>query len=271
MLAVPVREPLASTVEFAGNRLSWILYGGKVTSARPATARRGVVERAVIKDRRDGRIEVTVSLRDPPLGWRVRWDGAGATLEIRPLPKPSIKGMVVVLDPGHPPEGTTGPTGLREDSVTLAVARSAEVKLRALGARVVLTRADSNQVSLEARTATAESANATVLVSIHVNAPAEGQPPGSADGTRVFWFQPTSPPLARALRDSVATALGQSRAGTPESNLAVLRSTWFPSVLIEATALPLPIREAALRSPRGIDAYAEGIAAGLRAWAATLH
>jgi N-acetylmuramoyl-L-alanine amidase len=176
--------------------------------------------------------------------------------------------LVIALDPGHPPEGTTGPTGLREDSVTLAVARAAGAKLAALGARVVLTRADSSAVSLEARTAAAEVADAAVLVSIHLNAPAEGQPPGSADGTRVFWFQPASSSLAHALRDSVAAALGQPRGGTPESNLAVLRASWFPSALIEATALSLPVREAALRTPRAIEAYADGVVAGLRAWIA---
>jgi N-acetylmuramoyl-L-alanine amidase len=70
------------------------------------------------------------------------------------------------------------------------------------------------------------------------------------------------------MRDSVATAMGQTFEAVLESNLAVLRSSWFPSVLIEATAMTMPVREAYLRSEAGVAAYASGIVSGIRAWVA---
>jgi len=87
------------------------------------------------------------------------------------------------------------------------------------------------------------------------------------DGTRVFWLRPHSQQLAKALEDSVAAALHQVRAGAIQSDLAVLRPTWFPSALVEGTTLVLPGREAYLRSPAGVADYAAGIIAGIRAWA----
>jgi N-acetylmuramoyl-L-alanine amidase len=52
-------------------------------------------------------------------------------------------------------------------------------------------------------------------------------------------------------------------------DLAVLRPTWYPAVLVEGTALVVPEREALLRTQQGIDAYADGIVAGLRQWVAS--
>ena len=58
----------------------------------------------------------------------------------------------------------------------------------------------------------------------------------------------------------------QAAAGVINNDLAVLRPTWFPAVLVEGTALVIPIREAYLRSPAGIADYAAGLVAGIRSW-----
>jgi N-acetylmuramoyl-L-alanine amidase len=190
-------------------------------------------------------------------------------LEIRPSPPAGagLIGLIVAIDAGHPPGGAIGPTGLTEDSLSLAVALEAAERLRGLGAKPILTRLDAAPVSLEARVLLAETAGAHLFVSVHVNAPGDGRPPESVDGTRVFWLRPHSQQLAKALEDSVAAALHQVRAGAIQSDLAVLRPTWFPSALVEGTTLVLPGREAYLRSPAGVADYAAGIIAGIRAWA----
>lgn len=265
-----VTEPLPSVVEVLGARMQWTLFGAKAGRIDEVRVAEGVVRTAAARDRNDGRVVIEVLLRQPPLGWRTGWRNGRATLEVR-LPRhpdAGLAGLVVALDPGHPPEGTTGPTGLKEDSLTLAVAQRAAVQLRSLGAQPLLTRATSDPVSLEARVAAAEAADADLLVSIHANAPGEGRPPWSVDGTRVYWLLPHASFLARVMRDSVALAMRQMPAGTIESNLAVLRSAWFPSVLIEATALTMPAREAYLRSEAGIEAYASGIISGISGWVA---
>jgi N-acetylmuramoyl-L-alanine amidase len=222
-----------------------------------------------MRDERDGRVIVEVSLEASPLGWRAGWRAGRALLEVRP-PRPpgaGLGGLVVAIDPGHPPLGSIGPGGLREDSLTLAVGLETARRLRALGAIAVLTRSDRGSVSLDERLARAERAGAEVFVSIHANAPGDGRPPWSVDGTRTYWFQPNALRLANTLHDSVAASLRQPEGGISFSNLAVLRSTWFPAVLVEGLALTMPAREAHLRSLQGVAEYAAGLVAGIRGWA----
>lgn len=78
----------------------------------------------------------------------------------------------VVLDPGHGgnDSGATGPTGVKEKDVTLAVAKKTLALLSKDGLEVTLTRDDDRYVTLEERTARANQAGADLFVSIHCNA-----------------------------------------------------------------------------------------------------
>ena len=81
---------------------------------------------------------------------------------------------VVVLDPGHGGKdpGASGPGGIEEKRITLAIARAAAARLRRVdpGLRVLLTRSGDSYVSLAGRTAFANAKGADLFVSIHVNA-----------------------------------------------------------------------------------------------------
>lgn len=267
VVEIALPEALATTVETVQAQIRWILFGARAAVVPPVGANRGLVRRLTVRDANDGRVVVDVVLASPPLGWRTSWRDGKAVLEIRPRPtRRTLTGLVVALDPGHPPTGSIGPTGLTEDSLTLAVALEAAARLRALGARPFLTRHDPKPVSLEARTARAEAANAELFVSIHANAPGDGRPPWSVDGTRVYWLSPHALSLAKLLEDSVAAATRQDAAGVIQLDLAVLRPTWYPAVLVEGTALVMPLREAYLRSSAGIADYAAGLVAGIRSW-----
>ena len=104
-----------------------------------------------------GGADLELRLASPPAGWRTRWTGGQLMLELR-TPRAAGSGLtdlVVALDAGHPPGGAIGPTGLQEDSVTLAVAQAAARALGRLGARPFLVRQDARPLSLAARTATA--------------------------------------------------------------------------------------------------------------------
>ncbi|MBX3191765.1 MAG: N-acetylmuramoyl-L-alanine amidase [Labilithrix sp.] len=78
----------------------------------------------------------------------------------------------VVIDPGHGGNdpGATGPTGLKEKDVTLAVAHRVAPVLARNGVEVTLTRDDDRFVTLEERTARANAFGADLFVSIHCNA-----------------------------------------------------------------------------------------------------
>lgn len=78
----------------------------------------------------------------------------------------------VVLDPGHGGNdpGATGPTGLKEKDVTLAIAHKVAPVLARSGVEITLTRDDDRFVTLEERTARANAFGADLFVSIHCNA-----------------------------------------------------------------------------------------------------
>ncbi len=268
-LSVPLAEPLPSAVELEGTSMRWSIFGARHASAVLGPPQPNGFLRGVRRQHGPaGRADVALRLGARPAGWRAGWTDGRLVLQVR-APRADTRGLaglVVALDAGHPPAGSTGPTGLREDSVTLEVARAAARRLGRLGARPVLVRRDARPLSLAARLAVAESANADVLVSIHLDAPDERQPPRLVDGTQTFYHEPFAEALARALHDSVSSAMRQVRRGVAQSDLVVLRTTWFPAVLIEGTCLVLPEREAWLRTPAGIEAYAKGIVGGLARW-----
>ena len=79
----------------------------------------------------------------------------------------------IVLDPGHGGKdpGAIGAGGIAEKDIVLSVAKKLARKLRAeLGVQVILTRNDDRFVALEERTAIANSEDADLFISLHVNA-----------------------------------------------------------------------------------------------------
>ncbi|MEW6595255.1 MAG: N-acetylmuramoyl-L-alanine amidase [Thermodesulfobacteriota bacterium] len=78
----------------------------------------------------------------------------------------------VVIDPGHGGKdpGAVSPSGVKEKDVTLAVGKRLAQELRSRGYEVILTRDRDIFIPLEERTAIANSKEADLFLSIHVNA-----------------------------------------------------------------------------------------------------
>ena len=115
-------------------------------------------------------------------------------------------GPLVVLDPGHGGEdlGARGPAGESEKEITLAVARATAARLQAAGVTARLTREGDETISLTDRTALANRLQATVFVSIHVNAsPARG-----AHGAETYYMSvdASDPQAAQAAARENASA-----------------------------------------------------------------
>lgn len=182
-----------------------------------------------------------------------------------------LRGMTVVVDPGHPPIGATGPTGLWEPVPTLAVGLRVRDLLQARGAHVVMTRTGAGPVALGDRPIFARRANANAFVSIHLNADADGQNPFRDTGTGTYYFHPHSRLLARSVQQSLVPELGLHDRGIFYQNLAVCRPTWFPAVLAEGLFIIMPDQESAIRTPQYQEAYARGVVDGLEKFFATFE
>ena len=212
-------------------------------------------------------VTLTLSLAGRVWGYRTRWSGRDLLLEIRrpPVidPRRPLAGRTIVLDPGHPPVGAKGPSGLWEPVATLAVAQRAKRLLEQAGATVLLTRTDSNPVELFPRTRFAEEHDADVLVSIHANALPDGVNPFTNNGTSVYYFHPRSAVLARALDRALVAELGVHDLGMGRGDYALVRDPWMPSALTEGLFMMIPEQEAMLASPEGQLRYARGVARGI--------
>jgi N-acetylmuramoyl-L-alanine amidase len=92
-------------------------------------------------------------------------------LTVLGAPVPAIR--TIAIDPGHGGEdaGVKGAGGTKEKDLTLAVARRVKGVIESrLGIRVLLTRDDDHNVSLDGRAAMANNNKADMFISLHANA-----------------------------------------------------------------------------------------------------
>ncbi|MEO7251801.1 MAG: N-acetylmuramoyl-L-alanine amidase [Arenimonas sp.] len=104
---------------------------------------------------------------------------------IRDVIGPGQRKLVVAIDAGHGGKdpGAHGPSGVREKSVTLAVARELASQINAdAGMRAVLIRDSDRFVPLKERYMKARAAQADLFISIH----ADASPNDTASGASVF-------------------------------------------------------------------------------------
>ena len=267
-LVIPVGERPPYFVEETEHSIVLTLYGVQantdlVNYASADSLVRNVEWEQVAAER----ARVTVNLRSAPYGYLVLWERSSLVLKLRARPRidPAnpLRGLTIAVDPGHPPIGATGPTGVWEPTVTLPVGMRLKAILEERGARVVMTRTTPAPVALADRPIIARRANANAFVSIHLNAYPDGVNPFVAPGTGTYFFRSQSEPLARAVQRGMVAQMGLQDLGVNYSNLAVVRSTWYPAVLCEGAFLMIPDQEFALRTPEFQERYARGIADGL--------
>ncbi|HXO84006.1 MAG TPA: N-acetylmuramoyl-L-alanine amidase, partial [Gemmatimonadales bacterium] len=237
--------------------VNWMQHGG----TDPYVARMSYAQPAADE------VTLTLTLAGPVWGYRTRWSGRDLLLEIRRPPtidsRRPLRGRTIVLDPGHPPIGAHGPSGLWEPVATLAVAQRAKALLEQAGATVLLTRTDANPIDLFPRTRFAEEHDADVLVSIHANALPDGVNPFTNNGTSVYYFHPRSAALARALDRGLVAELGVRDLGMGRGDYALVRNPWMPSALTEGLFMMIPEQDAMLGSSEGQSRYARGIVRGI--------
>ncbi|HQW66315.1 MAG TPA: N-acetylmuramoyl-L-alanine amidase [Gemmatimonadales bacterium] len=268
-LRLPLTHPVPHQLQAAPSGITITLYGvtGDADWTRYPVGS-GFLTWLDWRQRAADRIELQLAFDRPVWGWRVMVDGSDLVFEFRqpPAVDPAapLRGRRIVLDPGHPPLGACGPTALCEPEVTLAVAERAAERLRADGAVVTLTRRDAAPVELWPRVALADSLDAELLLSIHLNALPDGMNPFTNSGTSTFFQHPQAVGLARRVQEALVAEFGLRDLGVARGDLAMVRPTWYPTVLAEGLFLMIPAQEAAMRTTEGRQRYADALVAGVR-------
>ncbi|HWH79023.1 MAG TPA: N-acetylmuramoyl-L-alanine amidase [Candidatus Binatus sp.] len=120
----------------------------------------------------------------------------------------------IVLDPGHGGKdpGAIGPGGAAEKDIVLSVAKKLAVRLRSeMGIEVVLTRKDDRFIALEDRTAMANSEDADLFISLHMNASVNPD----AKGIETYYLDNTT--------DEAAVRLAARENSTARKNISDLQ------------------------------------------------
>ena len=215
----------------------------------------------------------------------------------------------VVLDAGHGGQdpGALSRTGLQEKDVVLDIARRVRAQLQNAGLEVLLTREDDRFIPLEERTAVANEWQADLLVSIHANASRAPRVRGvtsyylhladSTDAEELAAFENSTSgrgvgELGDVLRQILATAkTEESRElahhiqeavvkgildrgaprdlGVRTAPFLVLQGAQMPAVLEEVSFLSNEEEARLLGTELYRESLAEGIAFGIRSYAAS--
>jgi N-acetylmuramoyl-L-alanine amidase len=267
-VVLPLAAPPPYLIEQRSRALAVILYGTTpdidIAVLRSDTA---IVRDVTWMPTASDRAEVVIHLAAEPYGYLVRWQHGGLVVRVRRPPRVvaqrPLQGLTIAVDPGHPPVGATGPTGLYEGDAVLPIAEQLRDELQRRGARVVLTRTTREPVALADRPVIARRSNAHAFVSIHLNALPDGVNPFTAHGTGTYFFHAHSLALARHVQAGMVQEMGLRDQGVFYDNLAVVRQTWMPAILCEGAFLMIPEQEAWLRTAEFQQAYARGVADGL--------
>jgi len=128
----------------------------------------------------------------------------------------------------------------------------------------VASREAGDSSELQSRINSSIKAGSQLFLSIHHNARPDIEDGKVSHGTDIYWFQPHSQALARALADPVADAIGEESRSFRWRSFYVIRQTYAPAVLIEFQYLSNPNLERDLLSqPEYPDKAAQGVVEGL--------
>lgn len=172
---------------------------------------------------------------------------------------------IVCIDPGHGGKdpGATG-GGVCEKDIALNVAKKIDAYLEAKGCTVMLTRETDVFVELSDRARMANSAKADLFVSVHCNSARDN---ARATGMEVYHYTHASEASKRAARviyDKLLPVCGLRGRGVKAKDLAVLRETVMPAVLVELGFVSNDGDRAKLISEDWQERAAETIVAGIR-------
>jgi N-acetylmuramoyl-L-alanine amidase len=214
----------------------------------------------------------------------------------------------IVLDPGHggTDPGAIGRSGVTEKQLTLQIAQTVGERLRAAGYEVILTRDEDRTVSLQERTDYANSVDADLFLSIHVNSArnrglrgfetyylnlandptaaetaarenASGTPGRMGDLDKTLElivqneFQGASSELAASIQDSLVMHVAKGYEdvhdlGVKTAPFFVLVGATMPAVLIETSFVSNEQEEAWLKTDGYREQLAEAIEIGLQSY-----
>lgn len=259
-----ILQPAALEITFYRARLApqWIMYPQSDETIRTIRWRQHSGEKFIL------RIELNQTQQ---WGFWGRYVGKQFRLNIRKTPRISpqpdslFRDLTITIDPGHGGEfeGAVSATGMFEKDVNLKYAMMVADSLKALGARVVLTRTEDTTLTLASRIALARDANSHIFVSLHNNSIGAATNPLRPRGTSTYYTVPQSQEIAKTVYHRML-ALGLEPFGRISSTYYVTRQTDMISFIVEAAFMTHPEDEMLLLDSEFLPRLAGSVVAGIK-------
>jgi len=171
----------------------------------------------------------------------------------------NLRGFTIVVDAGHGghDHGALGARS-REKDHNLDIARKLRDELVKRGATVHMTRDSDVFITLQGRVDFANSRNADIFFSVHINSFK-----ATSEGTETFYWAAASQSLAREVQNELVKATGLKSRGISQARFYVIRNTRMPSVLTETAFISNPAEEKLLVDPVWRGGVARHMAQGI--------
>lgn len=203
-------------------------------------------------------------------GYKVDYAGNSLDITIRHTPQPaysgSLKGLLIGIDAGHggPKSlGAVSPAGFEEKTQNLAMAYMLKEMLEKKGARVVLSRTDDSDISMQDRFITFDKANVDLMVSIHCNAGGNPLRPG---GTSTYYKHIEYRELAKSILEKLVLLDVNNFGLIGNFNFSLNSPTNYPTVLVETLFMSSLPDEEKIISPQFQKDMMSKVVAGLETY-----
>jgi N-acetylmuramoyl-L-alanine amidase len=243
-LIFPLQVPVPVTVVQSDRQFQLTLHNVTAQTDTALLGQDPIIDRLDWQQISADRVKYTIQLKPKQQwGYKLEYRDTSLVLSLRHPPNlvapdsdMPLKGMKILLDQGHGSSedlGSRGPTGYPEKDVTLVLGKLVRDRLVEKGAIVYLTRNGDEDLYPADRVAMIEKLEPTIAISLHYNALPDDGDALNTTGIGSFWYHPQSHSLATFLHDYLVLNLDRPTYGIYWNNLALVRPTVAPAVLME--------------------------------------
>lgn len=219
-------------------------------------------------------LSVIIKLKDK-YSWGYSVDYAGNALEVtvnhtpdvlksksRVKSRTSLKGLYIGLDAGHggTSTGAISPSGIKEKDLNLSMVYMLKEEIEKRGGKVLLSRADDTNISIQERIEMFKEAGVHMAVSVHCNAGGSPlQPMGTSTYYRHIEYRPLAQDVLKRLLELNLNNFGM----IGNFNFSLIAPTEYPSILVETLFMSSLPDEEQLASPEFQKKMMNKVALGL--------
>lgn len=219
-------------------------------------------------------LSVIIKLKDK-YSWGYSVDYSGNSLEItvnhtpqalkskaKIKSKTSLEGLYFGLDAGHGGEstGAMSPSGIKEKELNLAMVYMLKEEIESRGGRVILSRTEDTDISMQERKDIFKNAGIDMAISVHCNA---GGSPLRPMGTSTYYRHIENRPLAQVVLKRLLELNLNNFGLIGNFNFSLIAPSDYPAILVETLFMSSLPDEEQLASPQFQKEMMAKVAAGL--------